>query len=103
MTNARKCTHLDQIREVTPGTPTGCEECLASGDRWVHLRLCLSCGHVGCCDSSKNKHATRHFHETNHPITKSFEPGEEWGWCFIDQTVLNVSDYPVNGPRAHQS
>lgn len=74
-----KCTHLDQIQEVTVQSPEGCAECLASGDSWVHLRLCLVCGHVGCCDSSKNKHATRHFHDTSHPIMKSFEPGEEWG------------------------
>ncbi len=64
------CQHLDQIQEVTPSA-NGCEECLAIGDRWVHLRECLICGHVGCCDSSKNKHATKHFHTTNHPIVKS--------------------------------
>ena len=61
---ATRCTHLDQVRRVEPGTPEGCEECLESGDRWVHLRLCLSCGHVGCCDSSPNRHATAHHHET---------------------------------------
>jgi hypothetical protein len=65
------CTHLDQIHDVTPRTPNGCEECLQIGDTWVHLRLCLICGHVGCCDSSKNKHATKHFHGTDHPITTS--------------------------------
>ncbi len=81
------CTHLDQIREVTSGT-SGCAECLASGDSWVHLRLCLSCGHVGCCDSSKNKHATKHFGTTGHPLIKSLEPGEEWGWCFVDQVAF---------------
>ena len=78
------CPHVAQIRPVTPNTQ-GCEECLASGDRWVHLRLCLTCGHVGCCDSSKNKHATKHFHATGHPVMKSSEPGEDWGWCYIDQ------------------
>ncbi len=81
------CTHLNQVQNVTPNT-TGCEECLASGDRWVHLRLCLVCGHVGCCDSSKNKHATQHFHQTSHPLIKSFEVGENWGWCYIDKTFI---------------
>jgi uncharacterized UBP type Zn finger protein len=78
------CPHLNQIEAVTPNSE-GCAECLAKGDRWVHLRLCLTCGHVGCCDSSKNKHATKHFQATGHPIMKSFEPGENWGWCYIDQ------------------
>ena len=80
----RRCSHLSEIRDVTPST-AGCAECLASGDRWVHLRLCLTCGHVGCCDSSPNRHATRHYHATGHPIIKSLEPGEEWGWCYVDQ------------------
>ena len=74
---AKQCTHLDQIQEVTPSA-NGCEDCLKIGDTWVHLRLCLICGHVGCCDSSKNKHATKHFHATNHPIIQSFQPGEDW-------------------------
>ncbi len=85
----KACTHRDQIRDVTAKTPNGCEECLAMGDRWVHLRLCLSCGHVGCCDSSKNKHATRHFHATHPPIIRSFEPGERWEWCYVDQAVIS--------------
>ena len=80
----RSCRHLSEIREVTPSSE-GCAECLASGDSWVHLRLCLTCGHVGCCDSSPNQHATKHYHATGHPIIKSFEPGEQWGWCYIDQ------------------
>ncbi len=80
-----ECTHLNQIQQVSPRTPTGCEECLALGDTWVHLRLCLECGHVGCCDSSKNKHATRHFGQTQHAIMKSFEPGENWRWCYVDE------------------
>ena len=83
----RSCAHLNQIRQVTPNAK-GCEECLAMGDRWVHLRLCLSCGHVGCCDSSKNKHATKHFHATAHPIVKSLEPGESWRWCYPDQLFM---------------
>ncbi|HKC14691.1 MAG TPA: UBP-type zinc finger domain-containing protein [Patescibacteria group bacterium] len=79
------CKHLNQIKDVKPKTPQGCEECLAIGDKWVHLRLCLICGHVGCCDSSKNKHATAHFQKTGHPIMKSFEKGEDWRWCYIDE------------------
>jgi hypothetical protein len=85
---ATQCTHLDEIQNVAPRTPNGCEECLANGDHWVHLRLCMTCGHVGCCDSSKNKHATKHFHVTEHHIVRSFEPGENWGWCYADQIVL---------------
>src|SRR6266516_925211 len=85
---ALDCTHLDQIREVTPSAD-GCEDCLKIGDDWVHLRLCLTCGHVGCCDSSKNRHATRHFHKTAHPIIKSFQPGEEWGWCYVDEVMFD--------------
>jgi uncharacterized UBP type Zn finger protein len=81
-------THLDEIREVVPSA-NGCEDCLRIGDTWVHLRLCLICGHAGCCDSSKNKHATRHFHATNHPIIRSFEPGENWGWCYVDQVEID--------------
>jgi uncharacterized UBP type Zn finger protein len=87
------CTHLDQIRDVAPGG-YGCEECLKSGDNWVHLRECLICGHVGCCDSSKNKHATKHFHATGHPLVQSFEPGEDWAWCYVDQTFLEPSPAP---------
>lgn len=79
-----QCNHLDQIQEVTLSAD-GCEECLAIGDAWVHLRLCETCGHVGCCDNSKNKHATKHFRKTNHPIIKSFEPDEEWDWCYVDR------------------
>ena len=82
------CTHLDQINDVSPRTPEGCEECLEMGDTWVHLRLCLICGHVGCCDNSKNKHATKHFHATDHPIVQSFERGEDWIWCYVDEVYL---------------
>jgi uncharacterized UBP type Zn finger protein len=81
------CSHTDQIRNVKPHT-RGCEECLKMGDSWVHLRLCRTCGHVGCCDSSKNKHATKHFHSTQHPIVKSIEPGEDWNWCYVDEVIL---------------
>jgi uncharacterized UBP type Zn finger protein len=83
------CKHQDQIDEnVKPATPNGCEECLKTGDWWVHLRVCLICGKVGCCDSSPNRHATRHFHESKHPIVQSMEPGEDWRWCFADETEV---------------
>jgi hypothetical protein len=87
------CVHLREIREVIPHS-NGCEDCLKLGDTWVHLRLCETCGHVGCCDNSKNKHATSHFHATGHPIIKSFEPGEDWGWCYVDQEYFE--SLPVN-------
>lgn len=83
-----ECTHTDQIQNVTPSSD-GCEECRKNGDTWLHLRLCMTCGQVGCCDSSKNKHATKHFHENSHPIIKSFQPGEDWGWCYIDEVMLD--------------
>jgi uncharacterized UBP type Zn finger protein len=91
------CSHLKQIHNVTP-SGNGCEDCLKTGDTWVHLRLCETCGHVGCCDQSKNKHATKHFHATGHPVIKSFEPGEDWGWCYVDEVYfeelpVNVGDY----------
>lgn len=81
------CTHTDQIRDVLRRTQ-GCEKCMAMGEKWVHLRMCLICGHVGCCDSSKHKHAAAHFHETEHPIVQSIEPGEDWRWCYIDKTFI---------------
>jgi uncharacterized UBP type Zn finger protein len=83
------CDHIENAdQNKTPNTPKGCEECLKSGDKWVHLRLCLECGHVGCCDNSKNKHATRHFHETGHPVIKSFQPGEDWEYCYVDDLFV---------------
>jgi uncharacterized UBP type Zn finger protein len=85
---AQRCRHLDQIRDVAPNTPNGCAECLASGARWVHLRLCMSCGQVGCSDNSPNKHATKHFHSTQHPIMRSFEPNEDWGWCYLEELYI---------------
>ena len=84
------CTHTDMIEAVAARTPNGCEECLAMGDTWVHLRLCRTCGHVGCCDSSKNKHATKHFKEVGHPIVQSLEPGEDWMYCFEDGVFLEA-------------
>ena len=81
--------HLEEVNQnITPKTPDGCEECLQMGSDWVHLRLCLSCGHVGCCDSSRNKHATKHFKSTKHPIVRSFEPGETWKWCYVDNVMI---------------
>jgi uncharacterized UBP type Zn finger protein len=85
-----RCTHVDQVTEVTPRTPLGCEECLATGGPWVHLRLCLTCGYVGCCDSSPNRHATKHFQTAGHPIVRSFEPGELWAWCYADQAEVDL-------------
>jgi hypothetical protein len=79
------CPHLAMIHKRVRPQSKGCEECLKMGDSWVHLRLCMHCGHVGCCDDSKNRHATKHFHATSHPIVRSLEPGETWGWCFVDQ------------------
>ncbi len=86
-----ECTHLGAIRPVTPRAE-GCEECLASGGQWVHLRMCLVCGHVGCCDSSPNRHATEHYHDTSHPVMRSLEPGETWGYCYEDEVMLSFDD-----------
>jgi CPA2 family monovalent cation:H+ antiporter-2 len=86
-TNHPTCTHLTQIRAVSPSAQ-GCEECLKTGERWVHLRICMTCGHVGCCDSSKHQHAAKHAHESGHSIMRSFEPGETWGWCYTDKIRL---------------
>jgi uncharacterized UBP type Zn finger protein len=83
------CPHLEELPpDVEPSTTEGCEDCLAIGSTWVHLRLCLSCGHVGCCDSSENQHATQHYEETTHPVMRSFEPGEDWRWCYADEMVV---------------
>lgn len=93
------CTHLGEIRKVTPSAD-GCEECLKIGDTWVHLRLCLMCGHVGCCDQSKNRHATRHFHASGHPVIKSFQPDEDWGWCYVDTIFIEPEDLDQAYKRA---
>ena len=82
-----KCNHLDQIQEVKPRTE-GCGGCEKAGDKWVELRMCLTCSHIGCCDSSKNKHATKHFQETKHAIIKSFEKGQDWKWCYVDEGMI---------------
>ncbi|MEU4828987.1 ubiquitin carboxyl-terminal hydrolase 14 [Actinomadura citrea] len=84
------CEHVLSlpVEDPSPNTPQGCEDCLREGTRWVHLRLCLSCGHVGCCDSSPRRHATAHFAKEGHPVVRSFEPGEDWRWCFADQLIV---------------
>ena len=86
-----RCHHLTLVKTNHRNT-NGCEECLKTGDQWVHLRLCRTCGHVGCCDDSKNKHATKHFHATNHPIITSIEPGEDWSWCYVDQLAMELRE-----------
>ena len=82
------CAHLDQIRVAPPETVAGCEDCLKIGGQWVHLRVCRSCGHVACCDSSPHRHATAHHAETGHPVMRSFEPGETWRWCYEDLRIV---------------
>jgi uncharacterized UBP type Zn finger protein len=88
------CQHLKTVTDAEydrkAETPNGCKECLETHDTWVHLRLCLACGHVGCCDSSKNKHATKHYRATHHPVIRSFEPGERWMWCYVDEDGAEV-------------
>ena len=87
------CTHLEhvQILELTDAVP-GCEDCLATGGAWLHLRICLECGHVGCCDSSPNRHASAHAHASAHPIIRSLQPGEEWSWCYVDEVAMRIPD-----------
>ena len=92
------CSHLDQIHDITPSAD-GCEDCLRIGARWVHLRLCLTCGHVGCCDSSPNRHATAHFHAAAHPLVRSLEPGEDWMWCYVDEVGLLPAEPTGQRPR----
>ena len=88
---AETCGHLDQIDlEVEPSSAEGCSECLRTGGQWVHLRECMTCGEVGCCDESPNRHATRHFQATGHPVIRSFQPGEDWFWCYVDELPFLV-------------
>ncbi|MEU8517032.1 UBP-type zinc finger domain-containing protein [Kitasatospora sp. NPDC048722] len=83
------CSHLDRIDPaLTVDESAGCQECLAAGAGWVHLRRCLTCGHVGCCDSSRGRHASRHYRDTGHPLAASHQPGEDWAWCFADRVLL---------------
>ena len=87
------CTHLDQVTVLElPARVDGCEDCLKTGDPWLHLRICLSCGHVGCCDDSPNRHATAHAGETGHALIRSLEPGEDWSWCFLDELAMRIPD-----------
>jgi len=87
------CTHLDQIQiNDFPDEIDGCEECLKSGDRWLHLRQCMVCGKIGCCDNSPGRHATAHFNDSDHPLIQSVEPGEEWSWCYVDEAMFVISD-----------
>lgn len=86
-----RCDHVPTIQQVTPQS-LGCAECLASGSWWVHLRLCRSCGHVGCCDDSPNRHATAHFHDTRHPVIEGYDPPEGWGWCYVDEIEVTLPD-----------
>jgi uncharacterized UBP type Zn finger protein len=100
------CSHLRKLtssrREPVAPSAHGCQECLEQGDAWVHLRLCMTCGHVGCCDDSPNRHATQHFHRTRHPVIKSFEPGEDWAWCYADDELLeSFPAFPIESPPAH--
>ena len=87
-----QCSHLDQIiLDVTPSSTVGCSECLKIGSRWVHLRECMTCGEVGCCDDSPNRHASKHAHASGHPIIRSIEPGEDWFWCYVDEIAFTAS------------
>lgn len=90
MAREQVCEHVREAKDLRPGKRV-CEECVQMGDGWVHLRLCLTCGHVGCCDSSKNKHATKHFQSTKHAVIRSIERGEEWGWCYVDSITYDLS------------
>jgi len=90
---ADTCTHLDTIQPVEPSAE-GCEDCLRTGGFWVHLRMCQSCGHIGCCDNSPGRHATGHWHASQHPLIRSFEPGEEWFWCYPDDLFFELDGVP---------
>lgn len=103
---ADSCAHLQPLwkkgRKAVAPSGHGCKECLADGAEWVHLRLCLDCGHVGCCDSSPNKHATKHFHSSGHPMIRSYEPGENWAFCYVDDvTVDEVPTLSGEAPARH--
>ncbi|MGH2811029.1 MAG: UBP-type zinc finger domain-containing protein [Actinomycetota bacterium] len=87
------CTHMDQVKEVQPEA-AGCGECLKTGDSWVNLRMCMSCGNIGCCNDSKNRHAMKHFQATEHPIVQSYEPGQDWWWCWVDEATFEVEGAP---------
>jgi uncharacterized UBP type Zn finger protein len=87
------CTHLDEVEVLElPAEVDGCEDCLREGGKWLHLRICLTCGHVGCCDNSPGRHATAHHHATTHPIIRSLEPGEDWSWCYVDEVAMLIDE-----------
>ena len=88
------CTHLGDLTIDAAPTSQGCEDCLRIGSSWVHLRRCIECGHVGCCDSSPHRHATAHFHDSSHPLVQSYEPGEDWLWCYVDELMFEIADRP---------
>ena len=92
------CTHGAHLKEVTPSAD-GCEECLKIGSGWVHLRLCRECGHVGCCDDSPNTHATKHFKATGHPIMETYDPPDGWGWCYVDEVMLDLEGMTTPHPK----
>ena len=93
LTRMAGCTHLDTIKVLQlPESVAGCEDCLREGGVWLHLRICLECGHVGCCDDSPNRHATAHHRSSGHPLIRSLEPGEEWSWCFVDEIGMLIPD-----------
>ncbi len=87
------CAHLGDLEYNAPPSGPGCYECTLMGSTWVHLRRCVRCGHVGCCDSSPNRHATAHFHEIQHPLVQSYEPGEDWFWCYADELALEMPEF----------
>ena len=91
------CTHGAYLKEVVPSAD-GCEECLKIGSGWVHLRLCRACGHVGCCDDSPNTHATKHFKATGHPIMETYDPPDGWGWCYVDEVMLDLEGMTTQHP-----
>jgi len=93
-----RCDHFEQIRNVVPSA-NGCEDCIRIGDTWNELRICLTCGHVGCCDDSNNQHASKHFQATQHPLIKSFDPGERWGWCYVDKRYFEDMPDGAGGKR----
>lgn len=100
------CEHIEQVataeREPVRPSGPGCKDCLEMGGEWVHLRLCLTCGHVGCCDNSPNRHATAHFRETEHPVIKAFEPNQNWAWCYVDEVVsASIPQLPNETPPHH--
>jgi len=94
-----RCTHLDLVKVTElPAVSPGCVDCLATDDPWCHLRICLTCGHVGCCDDSPNRHATAHAAVTGHPLIRSIQPGEDWSWCFVDEVTMRIAGI-VGEPR----